>query len=191
MPNLDHVIPTWITMVISCPRQPSLTQHNLGYFLLSLISDKWESNWWCSDHQSGFPPEMNLKGGLTPLMSFMHLRMLNSASKCHKLRLKLLNFQNQKQNFKKTSWGGYPPLESFDEGLSPCERNTLTIRMFWVFWCTVQMRTGPKLSHGPVGAVQTFRDNSIAMFTLFFHCEHPGLYMTSVTRPVLLFASPW
>jgi hypothetical protein len=36
---------------------------------------------------------------ITPLMSFKHLKMLNSASKCLKIKwqLKLLNFRNQKE----------------------------------------------------------------------------------------------
>jgi hypothetical protein len=72
--------------------------------------------------EPGFPPEINLRedkkikkiclSGNNPLMSFRHLRMLNSASKCLKITLKVIfNFQNQKQNFPKNSILrlGYPP----------------------------------------------------------------------------------
>jgi hypothetical protein len=47
----------------------------------------------------GLKTKTLLKVEITPLMSFKHLKMLNSASKWH---LNLLNFQNQKMS-KKTS----------------------------------------------------------------------------------------
>jgi hypothetical protein len=53
-------------------------------------------------------------------MKFKHIRMINSASKCLKITLKLLNFQNQKKKIpKKLKLRGDIPLESFEGGLIP------------------------------------------------------------------------
>jgi hypothetical protein len=52
--------------------------------------------------------------------------MLNAASKYNDLRLhlkKLLNFKNQKKKIPQKLRGGYPPLESFDEGFIRPRRN--------------------------------------------------------------------
>jgi hypothetical protein len=42
----------------------------------------------------------SFKVEITPLMSFKHLNMLNSASKCLKITLKVIHFQNQKNSQK-------------------------------------------------------------------------------------------
>jgi hypothetical protein len=53
-------------------------------------------------------------------MSFMHLRMLNSASKCLKITQSYLkNFKTRKNISKKTQVEGDIPLESFEWGLIP------------------------------------------------------------------------
>jgi hypothetical protein len=65
---------------------------------------------------SRFPPEINLRGkknfkknlkkkesGNSLLMRFMHLRMINSASKCLKITLKVIKFSKPEIKLKKKS----------------------------------------------------------------------------------------
>jgi hypothetical protein len=56
---------------------------------------------------------------INPLMSFKHLRMLNSASKCFKITLKVIKiFKTRKNISPKNSscWVISGPLESFEGG---------------------------------------------------------------------------
>jgi hypothetical protein len=71
---------------------------------------------------------MNLRGiknlkisGNNTLMSFKHLRMLNSASKCLKitLRLRVIKFSKPEKIFKKLKLRGNIPLKSFEGGTYP------------------------------------------------------------------------
>jgi hypothetical protein len=52
---------------------------------------------------TGFPPELNLGDKNTPLMSFKHLRMLNSASKCYKITLKVIKICKTRKNISQKS----------------------------------------------------------------------------------------
>jgi hypothetical protein len=51
-------------------------------------------------------------------MSFMHLRMINSASKCLKITLKVIKFSKPEKKFPKNVEGD-TPLESFEGGTYP------------------------------------------------------------------------
>jgi hypothetical protein len=78
---------------------------------------------------SGFTPEMKfvetkkkkLKVEITPLMSFRHLRMLNSAYKC----LKVIKFSKPETNFPQKlvslqiDGGGISPHDKFMSGINP------------------------------------------------------------------------
>jgi hypothetical protein len=58
---------------------------------------------------------------ITPLMSFMHLKMLNYASKCLKITLKIIKFSKPEQRFPKKLeklMGGYPHVK-FMLGVNP------------------------------------------------------------------------
>jgi hypothetical protein len=57
---------------------------------------------------------------ITPLMRFKHLKMLNSASKCRKITLKVIKFSKPETNSKKTQVdGGDIPHVKFMPGKSP------------------------------------------------------------------------
>jgi hypothetical protein len=63
---------------------------------------------------------MNLRGINSPLMSLKHIRMINSASKCLTITLKLNKFSKPENKFKKKlKLRGIPPFNHLRGG-KPC-----------------------------------------------------------------------
>jgi hypothetical protein len=116
--SVNHKVSQW--RLWSCARHLddssyilkfALSGQHEKYIVISIMKSSGEMQYISSMIQhtmyiAGFPPEGDKN---SPLMSFTHLRMINSASKCLQMT-GTLNFQNQKKNFQKTQVeGDIPP----------------------------------------------------------------------------------